>query len=557
MGLRMPQPWKHPTPGMYHFRRGVPKDLWTVVGKREEKWSLGTKDLQVAKRSFIDALAKCEARWAALRAGARRLSESEAHKLAAGIHDRWLIIYGDNPTLQLTWHPEWFDRLWTEPEIEGTPDAIRIDQVVIPAMRRFSLAQTRFVIEDKGLILDELSHFLLQRATAAALQRASLKLRGVEDGMIDPRDFAQTITALRQTDHAAQVPKPERLTLAPPTSRTLTALFEGWWREAEAAGRKISTYHSYRSTMASFVAFVGHENPSSITAEHVIAFKDHRLNTVSAKTGKRTSAKTVKDSDLAALKAIFGWAVINRLMAENPAAGITIKLGKRAQLRPKRFTDEEAHSILRATLSLAPRAELPTTAAAKRWIPWLCALTGARVGEMAQLRKRDLRQEKGFWVIHVTPEADTVKTSKARDVVLHRQLVAQGFPDFVRSSEDGYIFFRVGEGNSVEGTKKGLTNRVREFIRTIVTDRNVDPNHGWRHRFKTVGREAGVDAFVLDKIQGHKPRTEGESYGEVSIKTKAAAMALFPEIDLGSDMMDEILMKASNDEQLPATPPLT
>ena len=172
-------------------------------------------------------------------------------------------------------------------------------------------------------------------------------------------------------------------------------------------------------------------------------------------------------------------------MEQNPAAGITIKLGKRPKLRPKSFTDEEARSILQATLILMPGAELPTTAAAKRWIPWLCAFTGGRVGEMAQLRKQDLRFENGYWIIHVSPEADTVKTNEARDVVLHRQIVLQGFPEFVSNSEDGYLFFRVGEDNSIRGTKKGLTNRLREFVRTIVTDKNVDPNHGWRHRFKT------------------------------------------------------------------------
>ena len=78
-----------------------------LVDKREEKCSYGTKDLQTAKRRQAEAVAKCEKRWAALRAGARPLTEREAQKLAAGIHDRWLIIYGENPTLQLTWRSEW------------------------------------------------------------------------------------------------------------------------------------------------------------------------------------------------------------------------------------------------------------------------------------------------------------------------------------------------------------------------------------------------------------------------------------------------------------------
>lgn len=54
---------------------------------------------------------------------------------------------------------------------------------------------------------------------------------------------------------------------------------------------------------------------------------------------------------------------------------------------------------------------------------------------------------------------------------------------------------------------------MREDLK--ITDPTVAPNHGWRHRFKTVARKAGLDAEKRDAIQGHAPRTEGENYGEV------------------------------------------
>ena len=47
--------------------------------------------------------------------------------------------------------------------------------------------------------------------------------------------------------------------------------------------------------------------------------------------------------------------------------------------------------------------------AAKRWSPVLCAFTGARVTEMAQLRREDVRQEDGRWVLRVTPDVGSVK----------------------------------------------------------------------------------------------------------------------------------------------------
>ena len=44
MPLAMSRPWKHPNSGVYSLRKGVPEDLRALVGKREEKRSLRTRD---------------------------------------------------------------------------------------------------------------------------------------------------------------------------------------------------------------------------------------------------------------------------------------------------------------------------------------------------------------------------------------------------------------------------------------------------------------------------------------------------------------------------------
>jgi hypothetical protein len=44
MVLAMSRPWKHPKTGIYWLRKGVPDDLREAVGKREEKFSLKTRD---------------------------------------------------------------------------------------------------------------------------------------------------------------------------------------------------------------------------------------------------------------------------------------------------------------------------------------------------------------------------------------------------------------------------------------------------------------------------------------------------------------------------------
>jgi hypothetical protein len=88
------------------------EELRTLVGKREEKRSLGTKDPVEAKRLHARALAEVESRWASLRAGPRPLTEREAHALAAEFHDRWLESYRDNPSQQTIWRIDLFERMW-------------------------------------------------------------------------------------------------------------------------------------------------------------------------------------------------------------------------------------------------------------------------------------------------------------------------------------------------------------------------------------------------------------------------------------------------------------
>jgi hypothetical protein len=65
-----------------------------------------------------------------------------------------------------------------------------------------------------------------------------------------------------------------------------------------------------------------------------------------------------------------------------------------------------------------------------------------------------------------------------------------------------------------------------------VTGTNVAPNHGWRHRFMTVGMEADIAPRILDALEGHKPRTVGDDYGDVTVKVRAMAIAKLPRYDV-------------------------
>jgi integrase len=295
---------------------------------------------------------------------------------------------------------------------------------------------------------------------------------------------------------------------------TLTTILTAWTAEARSIGRKPSTINGYTRIVGRLADVSQGRSPNDdLTPTSILQYKDHRL-------AGGSSPRTVVQ-EIAALKSIFSWAVANHLLPSNPAQGIRIKAPKPQKLRGKGLTEVEAQTILQASLKAT---------GARRWVPWLAAYTGARVGELAQLRQQDVRKDGEYWTIHLTPEAGTMKTNEARTVVLHPHLIELGFPEFAQSAPAGPLFLPPSGDTLTQ--LRSLKNRLAEFVRRVVPDPNVAPMHGFRHRFKTVGMDAGVSTRVLDAIQGHAGRTAGDGYGDVTVKAMAMAMERIPRVEL-------------------------
>ncbi len=500
------------------------------------RFSLRTHDPSEAKRRQGQAVASLEAHWTALRkARPVTLDHRQATALAGDLYRAWADS-GANRSIAVVHTPSgWVrEREASAEEAAAFASALADLETLSESGEAADLEPTLGPLADRLLLdrgiasVDAETRSMVLDVLAKALRDAfRLRERQAGEGDYSPDPIAQRFPEWQPPQAGSgEGAKPK----AAQPKVTLTGLLADWWAERKAAGLKPSTHESYRNTMAAFVVFLKHNDAARVTPDDVIAFKDHRLRTINPRTGKPISAKTVKDSDISGLKAVLGWAVANRRLPSNPAKDVTLKLGKVRKVRGKGFTDEEAAALLKAALEYRSENERPQTVAAKRWVPWLSAYTGARVGELAQLRKQDLREDGGHWVITITPEAGTVKTNEAREVPLHAHLVELGFPAFVQAAPPGHLFLKPAADGDVLGPLQGVKNRLSEFGRSVVHDKNVAPNHGWRHRFKTAGIEAGMGDRVVDAIQGHAPRTAGDRYGEVTMRAMAEAIARLPRI---------------------------
>lgn len=280
--------------------------------------------------------------------------------------------------------------------------------------------------------------------------------------------------------------------------------------------------------------FLGHSDAAKVTRKDLIAWRDHLLDV------DKLSAKTVSDIYLSAVRSLFTWAHENEKLPQNVAATVKQPKPKRQRLREAGYTDAEALAVLAASRAHTPRPnqfgfirETAHMTAAKLWAPLLCAFSGARISEITQLRKEDIRREGERWVMRITPDAGTVKTGAWRDVPLHRQIIEQGFVRFVEAAKDGPLFHGATDPAKFAKAAATISDELAKWLRREkIAPEGVQPNHAWRHRLKTQARDLGADMRVVDGIQGHAGRTASDDYGDVSLIAKARVIDLLPAYNL-------------------------
>lgn len=256
--------------------------------------------------------------------------------------------------------------------------------------------------------------------------------------------------------------------------------------------------------------------------------------------GPKRSAETVASVWIPAVRRVFSWGEREKHVRKNPFAGAKVEKPKKQRLREtEAFTPEEISTILSATLKYtSPKS---TFEGAQRWVMWLCAYSGARGGEIAQLRGVDVAKRDDFYIMTLTPEAGTIKTDEARTVPIHEHVIAQGFLRFVEAKGKGPLFCNPPRPckDPIDPLKPPRTPaqtaraRLSAWVRELgVDDPNVSPTHGWRHTFKLLAERAGISEKISDAITGHAPANEARKYGRPTVQDMAEALKKFPRYKL-------------------------
>ncbi len=499
MAIRMLTPWKNPRSENLWFRRRVPPKLVPFMGRKEIKFSLGTSDPKLAQIRVHEENVKLERMWHDHINGqtATILSQRQIEALAGEFYREMVEAHRDNPGRAR----EWEAMLRRDADRRKMP----VRGMLLGVHLRLAFhSEVRAFLDRRHLHLsgDTLESFVM--AYLAAKEQAARHLMKTAGG-----DY-------RADPDADRFPEAEFI-----TNGGKVPAFEMFESYANEAGIAAKTRRSWKSRLTALMVFVGHDDLARLTTKDIINWKDD-LRKPRAD-GSQLDAKTVRNGYIGAIKTMLSFAVEQQALKINVAKGVIVRGKKKKKNREKGFTHEEALAILKATLVPPPRALSPEYAAARRWVPWICAYTGARVNEITQLLPSHLLTIKGFKVLRI--EAEASKMGEYRHVPIHDDLVNQGLLDYIKSRGNNALFYdpsrsRGGVDAGRHFRKTG--ERLAEWVRSDavgVIDEDVAPNHGWRHRFSSMARHVGMHIDVQNIIQGHAGDKVASDYGDAWVET--------------------------------------
>ncbi len=499
---------------MYWFRRAVPERLRPIIGKGIYQQSLRTKDVHEARAKFAVVAAEVAQRWDALSAQPGRLTQMQRWGIA-GEYYRWFVArHRDGPAPDVGW----------ESVAQGDLNGLKQTFNRPSTAHRLMKTLPEFLIE-RGIPVDKADLFELAQECVQAGILAKTTLAKFSRG-----DFRDESEALRFPAYSPLgATKAREIRTTGGARLTIAAHWDDFVQERKLS---LGTQKRWKPLLEKLEKHLGRPDLASAAPIEIGEWKRLLLK-------EGLSHKTVREGHIACAKSFYSWAVGSGKLEINPAGGITVAQEKVTETEATRtgdLTDDEANLILSEALRPCDPRTSPEFARAKRWVPWLCAYTGARVNEVTQLRKCDLiKQEIGeedVWLIQITPEAGSTKNGKIRKVPLHPHLIDQGFHRFVKAQPEGPLFYnpeRPRNGSAVNAPYKKQGERLATWVREIgVVDPNVSPNHGWRHRFKTVARAVKMNLEIREGVAGHAPRTEGEAYGSFPVIRVYEEIGLLP-----------------------------
>lgn len=305
-------------------------------------------------------------------------------------------------------------------------------------------------------------------------------------------------------------------------SLTLSQLFDQFLLFKTNEGLSSVIYKEYQSYFSGVLHFIGDIRIDQIDKVHIknclTSYLKLPVRNKKAYKGKSIAELVAMDipaSDVIKprtmtqvkrmLQGMFRFGVDQNYLKQTPMEGVRIKVEK----APSRgaFSNTQVLKMLEAANNLTGKHEW------KKWIIRLAAYTGARSGELTQLRVEDVRHddESNSYYLLVTPDAGSVKTTNAlRTIPLHSKLLELGFLEYI-DGRQGRIF-------PINVDSQAVSKWFPLFLKANIIPAKNDHGeslvfHSFRHSVITLFYALGVDSTPLQQIVGHEITDKGVTKG--------------------------------------------
>jgi len=504
----------------YYYHRAVPKRVQPLMGGRKQVWkSLRCTDLDTAKLRALQVGQEVERELQKLRRRADAIQAGDPAALAHTAESRWSAE-------DAAWHRSRFllddGSFESARQLDETLDS-ELDALT-SAVEDHAAALRR---QDVGLVSKLLDEVLTEqgltippaRRREFALALLHARLRSLE---VSVKRTKADIAGDRQEDQGV----------------TVVGLLDAYLAERKLGSKSEA---EVRAAYRRFSAIVGDDKPArAVTKADCRAYKVSLLaapsNRSLSKDG-RLSPVSVKKL-LGIVATVWRYGVGQGYLDASPFEGITRIVRGDHQNVERRLPYNSADLV-----AIFGSPEFTKLQRAKRFVPLIAALSGARVEEVIGLRVQDVGQEGGVHYFDFVPTAERRlknEASRAR-VPMHPELIRLGLLEYVKTvpangreaQAEPRLFPEILPGPHGKLSGAFIKWWSRFVDERGVTDPRKAPMHSLRHLFKDRCRDAGLSEELHDALTRHSGGSVGRKYGRgpsLPVLAEALSRVSFPEL---------------------------
>ncbi len=366
-------------------------------------------------------------------------------------------------------------------------------------------------------VKEAIAHASAKRPFTADQQKAVGYIRRTMSGAQDrlkgrPEDLTEVVRELREDTSAhlsSSVSVPQDNPQEPLTWTYLTSTY----MKEHGSNIKDSTKASMETNFKVIglsMETIGLTDLRAHTRSDMIDLRSDLLSTRKASTVNNLLIKLMQ---------VLDWAVANDLLTK--AYTTKLKIVKGADSDREAFTRNQVEAVM------SHAATLPADSW-ERWGVSLLAITGARVGEVAQLTKDDITKVGDYWCINInedSPDKSIKNKHSARVVPLIDGALGFDLQAFIKAVEAGAL-------PSDHGVSPVKASKHLGFVMKKALGENRTENqtlHSLRHHIASSMKSAGVPVAFAQAILGHSTKTIAyDNYGsEVPVEVLADVLKGF------------------------------